>query len=157
MSVILFDMWLTAISGSPVAPGSQPVSGLCAVFAEVVRRQKHNEVSPCFWLNNVRSLFHHIAVTTRRAPGNLFRKRLRTLAEGDEAMGTAWNGAVAGPVPQTGAIRRRAPNLRPSRFKLSDQALQLFGTDRALCAARRHRLRPWSSPSSRKTCRNQTS
>src|SRR2546430_3520838 len=103
MSVILFDMWLTAISGSPVAPGSQPVSGLSAVFAEVVRRQKHNEVSPRFRLNNVRSLFHQLTLTTRRAPGNLFRKRLRTLAEGDEAWG------------RRGMVRSRDQSRRPVR------------------------------------------
>ena len=61
-------------------------------------------------------------------------------------MGTAWDGAVAGPIPQE--MRGMAAILPPSRFKVSDQALQLFWAGRAFSAARRNWLRPWS-PSSR--------
>jgi hypothetical protein len=61
MSVILFDLWPAAIRGHRNGAGSQPVSGLSAAFAEVVRCQKHNELLPRFWLNNVHSLFQHIA------------------------------------------------------------------------------------------------
>jgi hypothetical protein len=53
-------------------------------------------------------------------------------------MGTAWDGAVAGQIPQTGSVSSQAPNLRPSRFKLSDQALQLFWAGRALSGGTAH-------------------
>ena len=118
--------------------------------AAVDRCQKHNEVSTCFRLNNVCSLFHHISVTPGQKVGKSFSAvKARTFAEGDEAMGTAWDGAVPRFISRAGAIRRIAlilvelesnfpiklctalglsANLRPARRKCPPPSLFLSKT-----------------------------